>query len=124
MSGERRSVVITGASRGLGLASAANLYRRGGWRVVAAMRSVDTGMKVLRKATGGAGDDDPRLVGVSLDLTDPGSVTAAARTIENAVGAPYGLVHNAGISAAGMVEETRPNSGSECSRQRSSARCC
>ncbi|MEZ0360092.1 SDR family oxidoreductase [Mycobacterium sp. SA01] len=104
MSGERRSVVITGASRGLGLASAANLYRRG-WRVVAAMRSVDAGMTVLRKATG-AGDDDPRLVGVSLDLTDPGSVTAAARTIEDAVGAPYGLVHNAGISAAGMVEET------------------
>ncbi|WP_431236483.1 SDR family oxidoreductase [Mycolicibacterium aichiense] len=101
---EPRTVVITGASRGLGVASATNLYKRG-WHVVAAMRSVDTGMRVLRKATG-AGDDDPRLVGVSLDLTDPGSVSAAARTIENAVGAPYGLVHNAGISAAGMVEET------------------
>src|SRR4051812_14454717 len=101
---EARSVVITGASRGLGLASATNLYKRG-WRVVAAMRSVDTGMKVLRDATG-AGDDDPRLVGVALDLTDPESVTAAAQAIEDAVGAPYGLVHNAGISAAGMVEET------------------
>lgn len=103
-SSEPRSVVVTGASRGLGLASATHLYRRG-WRVVAAMRSVDTGMKVLREATG-AGDDDPRLIGVSLDLTDSGSVTAAARGIEDAVGAPFGLVHNAGISAAGMVEET------------------
>ncbi|MDH6194538.1 NAD(P)-dependent dehydrogenase (short-subunit alcohol dehydrogenase family) [Mycobacterium frederiksbergense] len=98
-----RSAVITGASRGLGLASAAHLYRKG-WRVVGAMRSVDTGMKALREAAG-ARDDDPRLIGVSLDLTDTASVTAAAKAIEDAVGAPYGLVHNAGISAAGMVEE-------------------
>ena len=41
-----RSVVITGASRGLGLASAAHLYKLG-WRVVAAMRSVDTGLERL-----------------------------------------------------------------------------
>jgi NAD(P)-dependent dehydrogenase (short-subunit alcohol dehydrogenase family) len=101
---EPRSVVITGASRGLGFASASHLYRKG-WRVVAAMRSVDAGMERLREVTG-AGDDDPRLIGVPLDLTDSGSVTAAAKAIEEAVGAPYGLVHNAGISAAGMVEES------------------
>jgi NAD(P)-dependent dehydrogenase (short-subunit alcohol dehydrogenase family) len=101
---ELRSVVITGASRGLGFASASHLYRQG-WCVVAAMRSVDAGMERLRDATG-ARDDDPRLIGVPLDLTDSASVAAAAKTIEEAVGAPYGLVHNAGISAAGMVEET------------------
>ena len=49
--------------------------------------------------------DDPRLIGVTLDLTDSASVAAAAKSIEEAVGAPYALVHNAGISAAGMVEE-------------------
>jgi NAD(P)-dependent dehydrogenase (short-subunit alcohol dehydrogenase family) len=69
------------------------------------MRSVDAGMERLRDATG-ARDDDPRLIGVPLDLTDSASVAAAAKTIEEAVGAPYGLVHNAGISAAGVVEET------------------
>ena len=37
---------------------------------------------------------------------DPASIEAAAKAIEAAVGAPYALVHNAGISAAGMVEET------------------
>jgi NAD(P)-dependent dehydrogenase (short-subunit alcohol dehydrogenase family) len=101
---EPRSVVITGASRGLGFASASHLYRRG-WRVVAAMRSVDAGMERLRDATG-AREDDPRLIGVTLDLTDAASVTAAAKSIGEAVGAPYGLVHNAGIGPAGMVEET------------------
>ena len=99
-----RSIVITGASRGLGLASASHLYRSG-WTVVTAMRSVETGMARLREATG-ADASDPRLVGVSLDLTDPASVSKAASDIGDAVGAPYALVHNAGITAAGMVEET------------------
>ncbi|MGB3284089.1 SDR family oxidoreductase [Mycolicibacter algericus] len=102
--GEPRTVVITGASRGLGLASAAHLYR-GGWRVVAGMRSPDRGLPALREATG-AGDDDARLIGIPLDLTDAASVAAAAKAIEAAVGAPNAVVHNAGISAAGMAEET------------------
>ncbi|OHV04471.1 SDR family NAD(P)-dependent oxidoreductase [Mycobacterium talmoniae] len=101
---EPRSVVITGASRGLGLASAAHLYRTG-WRVVAAMRSPDKGLPALRHATG-ASDDDARLIGIPLDLTDSASVAAAAKAIEAAVGAPYAVVHNAGFSAAGMAEET------------------
>jgi len=101
---EPRTVVITGASRGLGLASAVRLYREG-WRVVAAMRTPDRGMPLLRQETG-AGEEDDRLIGVQLDLLDAASIAAAAKTIEEAVGAPYALVHNAGISAAGMVEET------------------
>jgi NAD(P)-dependent dehydrogenase (short-subunit alcohol dehydrogenase family) len=101
---EARSVVITGASRGLGFATAVRLYREG-WRVVAAMRTPEQGMALLREATGAAVDDD-RLIGVQLDLMDHASVVAAAKTIGEAVGAPFAVVHNAGISAAGMVEET------------------
>jgi NAD(P)-dependent dehydrogenase (short-subunit alcohol dehydrogenase family) len=101
---EPRSVVITGASRGLGFASAVRLYREG-WRVVAAMRTPEKGMPLLRGATGATEDDD-RLIGVQLDLMDAASISAAAKAIEEAVGAPDALVHNAGISAAGMVEET------------------
>jgi NAD(P)-dependent dehydrogenase (short-subunit alcohol dehydrogenase family) len=101
---EPRTVVITGASRGLGFASTVRLYREG-WRVVAAMRIPDRGMPLLREATG-ANEDDDRLVGVQLDLMDAASISAAAKAIEESVGAPYALVHNAGISAAGMVEET------------------
>ena len=100
---EPRSVVITGASRGLGLASAIHLYQVG-WRVVAAMRSPDTGSERLRAATGAA-VDDPRLIAVPLDLDDPASILAAAKAIEEAVGAPDALVHNAGIAAVGCAEE-------------------
>ncbi|OBG26064.1 SDR family NAD(P)-dependent oxidoreductase [Mycobacterium sp. 852002-51057_SCH5723018] len=105
---EPRSVVITGASRGLGFASAVRLYGEG-WRVVAAMRPPDLGMARLRDAireTMGTIPEDDRLICVQLDLVDAASIAAAAKAIEEAVGAPYALVHNAGISAAGMVEET------------------
>ena len=53
---EPRTVVITGASRGLGFASTVRLYREG-WRVVAAMRTPDRGIPLLREATGAAQDD-------------------------------------------------------------------
>jgi NAD(P)-dependent dehydrogenase (short-subunit alcohol dehydrogenase family) len=100
---ERRSVVVTGASRGLGLASAAHLHRQG-WTVVAAVRTPDAALDRLRVATGAAADD-PRLVAVRLDLDDPASIVAAARAIEGAVGAPDALVHNAGVAGVGCVEE-------------------
>jgi NAD(P)-dependent dehydrogenase (short-subunit alcohol dehydrogenase family) len=100
---EARSVVITGASRGLGLASSARLYETG-WRVVAAMRSPEAGLERLREATG-ARSDDPRLIGVRLDLRDPASIGAAAKSIQEAVGAPDALVHNAGIAAVACAEE-------------------
>jgi NAD(P)-dependent dehydrogenase (short-subunit alcohol dehydrogenase family) len=100
---EPRSVVITGASRGLGLASAVHLYARG-WRVVGAMRSPEAGLERLRAATGAAAGD-PRLVAVRLDLEDAASIAGAAKAIEDAVGAPDVLVHNAGIAAVGSVED-------------------
>jgi NAD(P)-dependent dehydrogenase (short-subunit alcohol dehydrogenase family) len=101
---EPRTVVITGASRGLGFASAVRLYREG-WRVVAAMRTPDLAMPLLREAAGAAAEDN-RLIPVQLDLVDAASISAAAKAIDETVGAPYAIVHNAGISAAGVVEET------------------
>src|SRR5215468_6398104 len=103
MAREPRSIVITGASRGLGLASATHLYKLG-WRVVGAMRSPDAGLERLRAATGAAADD-ARLVGIRLDLDDPASIAAAAKAIEEIVGAPDVLLHNAGSAAVGCVED-------------------
>lgn len=100
---EPRSVVITGASRGLGLASAVHLFQEG-WHVIGAMRTPEAGVDRIRAATG-ARADDPRLTGVRLDLADPNSIEEAAATIRGEVGAPFGLVHNAGILSVGCVEE-------------------
>ncbi len=100
---DSRSVVITGASHGLGLATAAHLHRVG-WTVVAAMRSPEQGLERLRAITG-SGQDDPRLIGVRLDIDDADSIAAASRAIQNAVGSPDGLVHNAGVAGVGCLEE-------------------
>jgi NAD(P)-dependent dehydrogenase (short-subunit alcohol dehydrogenase family) len=100
---ERGSVVVTGASRGLGRATAAHLHRRG-WTVLAAMRTPERDLPALRDAAGAA-VDDPRLVPIRLDLDDQASVEAAAGQIEARVGAPDGLVHNAGIAGVGSLEE-------------------
>ena len=100
---ESRSVVVTGASRGLGLATVAHLHRRG-WTVVAAMRTVDAGLAKARDVLGN--DYDPeRLIGVSLDLLDPSSIEKAGSLILDAIGTPDGVVHNAGIAGVGCVEE-------------------
>jgi NAD(P)-dependent dehydrogenase (short-subunit alcohol dehydrogenase family) len=100
---ETRSVVVTGASRGLGLATAAHLHRQG-WTVLAAMRSPEEGLVRLREATRSE-PDDPRLVGIRLDVDDPASIADASVAILDAVGAPDGLVHNAGVAAVGTLEE-------------------
>jgi NAD(P)-dependent dehydrogenase (short-subunit alcohol dehydrogenase family) len=98
-----RTVVITGASRGLGLASASYLYKTG-WRVVAAMRSVEAGLERLRSETGAPADDE-RLLGVKLDLESAESIASCAKAILERVGAPDVLVHNAGVAAAGAFED-------------------
>lgn len=100
---DTRSIVITGASRGLGLASAARLYARG-WHVVAAMRSPDAGLERLRSATGAA-PGDPRLTAVQLDLDDTASIASAGKAIIEAVGPPHAVVHNAAFVTVGCVEE-------------------
>jgi len=100
---EARSVVITGASRGLGFASAVRLYSRG-WHVIAAMRSPDDGLERLRAATGAA-PGDSRLTAVRLDLTDGASITDAGKAVTEAAGAPHVVVHNAAYVTVGCVEE-------------------
>ena len=98
-----RRVVVTGASRGLGLATAAHLHERG-WTVVAAMRSPEAGMKRLAERLGSSLDEE-RLIALPLDLDDESSIDAAAPAIVETVGVPDGIVHNAGMAGVGAVEE-------------------
>lgn len=53
----------------------------------------------------GASDGDPRLIGIRLDLDDSASISSAASAIGDAVGAPDGVVHNAGVASVGSLEE-------------------
>jgi len=53
--------------------------------------------------------DARRLMGIRLDLQEPSSIAVAAAAVIDQVGAPDGIVHNAGVAAAGAVEEMPPD---------------
>jgi NAD(P)-dependent dehydrogenase (short-subunit alcohol dehydrogenase family) len=93
-----RSVVITGASTGIGEACALSLDRRG-WQVFAAVRREEDGRRLQARAS-------ERLRPVLLDVTDGPGIAAAVREVASAVGpgGVQGLVNNAGIAVGGPLE--------------------
>ena len=104
--GTRGAVVVTGASSGIGWATALALAH-GGWLVFAGVRRGADGEALL--ATAGAIGAGTLLRPVELDVTDEGSVARAAGEVGAEVGRRgerlVGLVNNAGIAVAGPVEE-------------------
>jgi len=94
--------LITGASTGIGRASALRLARSG-WTVLAGVRDPAAG-ESLQAEDGGAG----RLLPVILDVTDPEQVAQAPARVQEALGAGQcaldALVNNAGIAIGGPLE--------------------
>ncbi|WP_027556140.1 SDR family oxidoreductase [Bradyrhizobium sp. Cp5.3] len=76
------TVFITGANRGLGLAFAREARRRGAAKVYAGMRKTD-------------GFNEPGIIPVKIDVTDPTSISAAAKLAADTTV----LINNAGIAA-------------------------
>jgi NAD(P)-dependent dehydrogenase (short-subunit alcohol dehydrogenase family) len=95
-----KSVLVTGASTGIGRASALRMDAEG-WRVFASVRREEdaAGLRVAASE---------RLVPVILDVTEAEQISAAAERIADAVGEAGldGLVNNAGIAVMGPLETT------------------
>ncbi|MFN7227537.1 MAG: SDR family NAD(P)-dependent oxidoreductase [Synechococcaceae cyanobacterium] len=88
-----RSVLITGASAGIGAATAERLLARG-WQVIAVGRRLEA-MAPLA---------DQGAVVLPLDLADPASRQALAQELEQRVGPLDALVNNAGFAHVGPLE--------------------
>jgi NAD(P)-dependent dehydrogenase (short-subunit alcohol dehydrogenase family) len=93
-----KSVLITGASTGIGRASALRMDAEG-WRVFATVRREEDGEDLRRAAS-------ERLTPLILDVTDAAQVEAAAEKVAAEVGAAGldGLVNNAGIAVMAPLE--------------------
>lgn len=93
-----RAVLVTGASTGIGAASALRLDRLG-WQVFAGVRREADGDALRAKASA-------RMAPLRLDITDEATISAAVETVTASVGAAglRGLVNNAGIAVAGPLE--------------------
>ena len=92
-----RTVVITGASKGIGEATALHLDRLG-FRVFAGVRSDADAARLMERGT-------ERLSPIKLDVTNESHIAQAVHTVREA--GPHGLlglVNNAAISAPGPLE--------------------
>ncbi len=92
-----RAIVITGASTGIGKATALLLDKLG-FKVIAGVRKEADGQALKKEAS-------DKLRPIFLDVTDGDSIAAAVDTVAKETGGElYGLVNNAGLSLNGPLE--------------------
>ncbi|MRW91782.1 SDR family NAD(P)-dependent oxidoreductase [Duganella sp. FT80W] len=94
-----RVAVITGASSGIGLATAKLLAARGAKVALLARRKevLDQAVNEIRAAGGEA-------LALAVDVTDQASVDAAAAAVESAYGPANLVFNNAGVMLPGAIE--------------------
>lgn len=92
-----RNVVVTGGSRGIGLAISRRLASVGYSVVAVARRESDE----LRHAIREAGED--RLHFMAFDLSEVEGIPGFAKRLRDNFGPIYGLINNAGIGTEGLL---------------------
>ena len=95
-----RNVLLTGASRGLGLSIAERLARDG-FRVLAVSRAPSDAL--TRAAEGAAGGGVGEIIFIPFDLSHLEAIPALVSGAKRTHGPIYGLVNNAGVSAEGLL---------------------
>jgi len=93
MAADCPTVLITGASSGIGAATAERLLQRG-WRVVAAARRTDTMQPLAERGA----------IVEPLDLSEPESRQGLADRLRERFGALDALINNAGFAEVGPLE--------------------
>lgn len=97
-----KTVIITGASRGVG-AAAARLFHREGGNVVLVARS-ESDLNDVARALG----DESRAFVFSADVTDTGSLVGLLDAAEKRFGAVHVIVNNAGFNNRGHIGDSDP----------------
>jgi 3-oxoacyl-[acyl-carrier protein] reductase len=99
-----RNVIVTGASRGLGLAISATLAASG-YQVIAIARtqSAPLGAAMARAKEAGSGAIQFR----AFDLLQTQAIAALVSELRKAFGPFYGLVNNAGLGTSGVLAMMR-----------------
>ena len=98
---DKKVVLITGSSTGIGQATALHLARQG-YHVFAGMRNPTTGSAVITQATRQEG---LKLEVIQLDVNGPKSSEQAVQQVIEQTGQLDVLINNAGIGGGGPIEE-------------------
>jgi len=94
-----RNVLLTGGSRGIGLAIAQKLAAAGYHVIAVARRESDDLREAIAVATKGNG----RISFRAFDLSDVDGIPAFVKGLRDEFGAIYGLVNNAGLGTEGLL---------------------
>ena len=99
-----RNVIVTGGSRGLGLAMSGALAQAG-YRVIAVARkaSAELTAAAAQAAEAGRGAIEFR----ACDLSDLEALAPLVRSLRADFGALYGLINNAGLGTSGILSNMR-----------------
>ncbi len=97
-----RAALVTGGARGIGLAVARELGRRG-----ARVALADLDVEALRKARDSLRDEGTDVESFPLDVTDAARVDATVKEAVEAFGGIHVLVNNAGITRDALVMRMR-----------------
>jgi 3-oxoacyl-[acyl-carrier protein] reductase len=93
------NVIVTGASRGIGLAIANRLARDGFTVIAVARRESDALAESIAQLKQGPGS----LVFSPFDLKDAAAIPGFVRTLRREFGPIFGLVNNAGLGTEGVL---------------------
>src|ERR1700738_3230956 len=93
------NVVVTGGSRGIGLAIARRIAAAGYNVIAVARRESDALREAIREAKQGAGGLHFR----AFDLSETDAIPSFVKGLGDEFGAIYGLVNNAGIGTEGLL---------------------
>ena len=93
------NVLVTGGSRGIGLAIAQRLASSGYNVIAVARRESDDLREAIRVTTKGSG----RIHFRTFDLSAVDAIPAFVKSVRDEFGAIYGLVNNAGIGTEGLL---------------------
>src|ERR1700730_6696997 len=96
----QKVALVTGAARGIGLATAKRFLAEG-WRV--ALLDIDA--ELLQGAVGGLETPDHRLA-LHCEVSDPRAVTSAIDTVAKRFGRLDALVNNAGVAVFAPLLQT------------------
>src|ERR1700758_4922111 len=94
-----RNVLVTGASRGIGLSIALRLAAAGYNVVGVARRESEEFRDAVRKATDGGGGLNFK----AFDLSEVDAIPAFVKSLRKEFGSIYGLVNNAGAGTEGLL---------------------
>ncbi|WP_347267867.1 SDR family oxidoreductase [Paracoccus sp. (in: a-proteobacteria)] len=92
-----KNVIVTGATRGLGLAICARLLADPGYKVIAIGRSPSEGFQALAET------QPARLAFRPFDLAELEGIPALVQGITREIGPLYGLVNNAALGLDGLL---------------------